>query len=130
MGKCTCCGALNKTRTGCSCTGGKSHQCLRIAQPSEASTTAPPTMETMPMTSMASMASMTMPMETMTSLASAHVKGNQAKDSEYNFYWCKLPHITGEDHFQLQGFDSEWWYCCSCCKPNIRNTCNNTLSLR
>ena len=47
MGKCTCCGALNKNKTGYSCTGGKSHQCLRIAQPSDASTTVPPTIMTM-----------------------------------------------------------------------------------
>ena len=28
---CTCCGAAGRTRRGCSCTGGKSHQCLRLA---------------------------------------------------------------------------------------------------
>jgi hypothetical protein len=26
---CSCCGALKKTKTGCSCTGGKSHECLK-----------------------------------------------------------------------------------------------------
>ena len=66
------------------------------------------------------------PTSTMSTMVSS---SNQAKDSTYNFYWCKLPHTTGEDHFQLQGRDGDWWYCCSCCKPNIRNSCNDTSLL-
>ena len=136
MVKCGCCGSPGRNRKGCSCTGGKSHQCLRsqlqpsTSQPSaftgvghylysgasDMSTTVPlnsltsvqPTISTIPLTSLASIS---------VAQDTSHVKGNQAKDSPYNFYWCKLPHTTGEDHFQLQGFDSEWWYCCSCCKP-------------
>jgi hypothetical protein len=55
--------------------------------------------------------------------------GSLAKDSPFNIYWCKLPHLTGEDHFQLRGSDGELWYSCSCCKPNIRNSCNDTSIL-
>lgn len=29
---CSCCGALKKTKTGCSCSGGKSHTCLKTAK--------------------------------------------------------------------------------------------------
>ena len=28
---CLCCGALNKNKNGCSCIGGKSHQCLNTS---------------------------------------------------------------------------------------------------
>ena len=30
MGKCSCCGALGRTITGCSCRGGHSHVCLKL----------------------------------------------------------------------------------------------------
>jgi hypothetical protein len=30
--RCGCCGALGRTSVGCSCSGGKSHQCLRAAE--------------------------------------------------------------------------------------------------
>ena len=32
---CGCCGAVGKTRTGCSCTGGKSHECLKLTRHDE-----------------------------------------------------------------------------------------------
>ena len=31
MPKCSCCNAPDKNKRGCSCTGGKSHQCLNMA---------------------------------------------------------------------------------------------------
>ena len=31
MPKCGCCGALDRTRRGCSCSGGKSHTCLKLS---------------------------------------------------------------------------------------------------
>lgn len=47
MVKCGCCGQQGRTRSGCSCTGGKSHVCLRLGmQPaisSASSSLAPPT---------------------------------------------------------------------------------------
>lgn len=42
---CTCCGAEGRTRQGCSCLGGKSHTCLRLAgkaAPPSAKAAAPP----------------------------------------------------------------------------------------
>ncbi|CAK0911859.1 unnamed protein product [Prorocentrum cordatum] len=33
--KCSCCGASNRTKWGCSCTGGKSHQCLKMVEPED-----------------------------------------------------------------------------------------------
>jgi len=41
---CGCCGAAGKTKTGCSCTGGKTHVCLKALQPT-ASTMAAMTQE-------------------------------------------------------------------------------------
>ena len=39
---CSCCGEVGRTRVGCSCTGGKSHTCLKIpkAAPSSTASTA------------------------------------------------------------------------------------------
>ena len=40
---CGCCQAPDRTRSGCSCTGGKSHQCLKNPKPTSLSLTPQPT---------------------------------------------------------------------------------------
>ena len=41
MGKCSCCGAMGKTKMGCSCNNGKSHVCQRLPSSATASASIP-----------------------------------------------------------------------------------------
>ena len=79
---CGCCGAPNRTKSGCSCTGGKSHQCLKTSTPSltpsltylvQPTSSFRPSYSTMSTTTPMSTLQSLAPMSTMQSLASIPV---------------------------------------------------------